>query len=83
MSSFPLQTNVETMLEKAEKHNDNMAKEIEEMKTQIEETREKSQHLMQLQEQNKDISDKLDMVLKALSKSSDLSGNMKRRGRQK
>ena len=83
MSSFPLQTNVETMLEKAEKHNDNMAKEIEEMKTQIEETREKSQHLMQLQEQNKDISDKLDMVLKALSKRSDLSGNMKRRGRQK
>ena len=83
MSSFPLQTNVETMLEKAEKHNDNMAKEIEEMKTQIEETREKAQHLMQLQEQNKDISDKLDMVLKALSKSSDLSGNMKRRGRQK
>lgn len=83
MSSFPLQTNVETMLEKAEKHNDNMAKEIEEMKTQIEETREKSQHLMQLQEQNKDISDKLDMVLNALSKSSDLSGNMKRRGRQK
>ena len=83
MSSFPLQTNVETMLEKAEKHNDNMAKEIEGIKTQIEETREKSQHLMQLQEQNKDISDKLDMILNALSKSSDLSGNMKRRGRQK
>ena len=70
--SFRLQTNVETMLEKMEKNVDKLTKENEEMKAQIGETREKSEHLIQIQE-------KLDLILKSMANGADVARDRNRR----
>ena len=67
------------MLEKVEKNGDKMSKEIEEMKVQIGETREKSEQLTQLQEQNEMIGKKLDTILKSMANGADITRDRNRR----
>ena len=74
-----MQTNVETMLEKLEKNVDKLTKENEEMKVQIGETREKSEHLIQLQEQNEMMGKKLDFIIKSIANATDVTRDRNRR----
>ena len=74
-----MQTNVETMLEKLEKNVDKLTKENEEMKVQIGETREKSEHLIQLQEQNEVMGKKLDFIIKSIANGADVTRDRNRR----
>ena len=74
-----MQTNVETMLEKVDKNIDKLTKENEEMKVQIGETREKSEHLIQLQEQNEMMGKKLDFIIKSIANGADVTRDRNRR----
>ena len=67
------------MLEKVEKNIDKLTKENEEMKVQIGETREKSEHLIQLKEQNEMIGRKLDLIIKSMANGADVTRDRNRR----